>query len=77
MTRPEMIARCVRAVKEDQRWAFWEDADAADFVRMVFRELARPTIHMMESGRIAIDGHEFTRAEVMKIWIAMMDRAGR
>ena len=70
----DMISRCVRAVREDQRWAFWEEDDARDFVRIVLKEMRRPTPEMIAAGPRGEYG--IMNAEAVHIWEAMIDSAG-
>jgi len=72
--RPEMIARCVRAVRDSEAWSsFWNDDDAEALVRALLTELRRPTAAMITAGRCElpqVEGREIAHA-----WQTMIDAA--
>ena len=74
--RPEMISRCVRAVRDSDAWSsFWNDEDAEALVREILREMRRPTTGMIAAP--PRQDYGITPAEVVHVWESMIDAAGK
>ena len=73
---PEMLARCVRAVRDSDAWSsFWNNEDAAELVKTLLQEMRRPTPGMIAA--VPREKYGVTNAEIVHVWETMIDAAGK